>query len=234
MIMSTNTMLSDIEKAAASPVIFTTQSQYSTDVMLTALAHEIKNPTALALAYVALLRQTNTPTEADIYCNHIQRALMDINDITQNILFFHNQRYSIDCVNISTILAEIVSEYQVSIPHVTFLTSVSPNLKYLTCEKFLQLILSNLIKNAGEAAQDTASPGNVSIDVVTDNKFLTITIINDVRQHNTVKPNGNGLGLSICEGLIDKLQGTLQVKSNGNKCITTISLPCHASPSLTS
>ena len=193
-------------------------------MMATALAHEIKNPAALAMAYAGIVRQISSSEEIGEYCNLIQNALMDISDLVQELLFSVHHNPQPCMVDISATLAEMLEEYRMAMPCVIFKLDIPAELLYHASEQYLRLVLSNLIKNAAEATDGTS--GYVKIYATDTYRCLQITIRNSTKIANVAeKKHSNGMGIGICHWLLQQLGGEMCFESNVGECVTTVSLP---------
>ncbi|MDR0273140.1 MAG: HAMP domain-containing histidine kinase [Clostridiales bacterium] len=191
--------------------------------MSTALAHEIKNPAAVALAHVNLLRLENNEEDFSHHLNHIEQALNNICDLVRDMLVATHNRSEAYEVDLHKILADILEIYRAAWPDISFSLNI-PN-EFLPCyghETSLRMIFSNLIKNAVEAIEASEHPGEIEITVARENDFLNVIIIDngnfadseDYDSHE--KPHGNGLGLAICRNLANGLGAQLLTSAAEN------------------
>jgi len=199
--------------------------KYDTEIVA-ALAHEIKNPAALALAHVGLARLGIDDKKAvHQSLAHIEQALADITDLTQEMLFAAYGDAPFYDVYVSDMLKEMLAEYQSAWRNISF--TLDTDVFTFYCRgQFLRLILSNLLKNAVEAVNYTSAeyPGHIVIVSELNGGVLKISIYNNGK-HDMYKPYGNGLGLKICRQLAARMNGTVEVsfgKSGG--CAAEITL----------
>jgi len=197
----------------------------SAEIMATILAHEIKNPAALALAYVGLIRQASPLPEVNEYCNRIQQSLIDISNLVQELLHAaHTPSHPCD-IHLSDMLIQMLGEYQVAIPGISFVINIQSSLICYANEAYVRLVFSNLFKNAAEAAQGT---GHIKVYAVGQPDSLQITVINSCNCKSETKPHGNGLGLGICEWLIAQIGGKMAMEKDvAGDCVVTVSMPCY-------
>ena len=201
---------------------------HAPSMIATALAHEIKNPAALAMAYAGIIRQISNHDEVAEYCNLIQNSLMDISDLVQELLFSIHSSPQPCTVNIADMLVEMLGEYQMAMPCVTFSFEAHPQLVCYASEQYLRLVLSNLLKNAAEAAENLGggyvkvyariSQGNLQVDICNNINFVG---------HMENKRHSNGMGMGICHWLLQQLGGKMRFENNSNMRTTTVSLPCN-------
>ena len=216
----------------------------------TALAHEIKNPAAVAMAHVNLLRRIleETPDSLEIaetpeisespqnplchHLNHIEQSLLDICDLVQDMLtavYSPLEPYEID---IYYVLAEILDTYRAAWPGISFSMTANPPLTCLGQESTLRMIFTNLLKNAVEAVEHGNDiQGHITIRAAhreQDRNFLTVTICDNAPfdGNHGEKLYGNGLGLAICRHLLKQLGGKLHIsQSKGGGWVATVILP---------
>jgi len=199
-----------------------------TEMMAAALAHEIKNPVALAMAYASLIRQTGDSPEINEYCNLIQQSLLDISDLVQDLLFAAHLRSEPCIINVSEMLAEMLNEYRVAMPGISFAINADPSFTCYANEQHVRLIFSNLLKNAAEAAEMTGE-GYVTVYTTKVCEYLQVSIHNSGSFDVQKKPHGSGMGLGICDWLIKQLSGELKIGKNATEdgYVAIVSLPCN-------
>lgn len=193
--------------------------------MTTALAHEIKNPAALALAHVQLLRAGENDWQSSLF--HIERALEDIIDLAQEMLGVSYGAPLAFNFDLHEVLTEVIEAYQAAWPGVNFL--LTPQAVPLTVrapEVCLRMVLSNLIKNAVEADCREVS---VFYGVKDESAFIVIRNDGTGYDENTPpekKPHGNGLGLPIARWLMERIGGNLTLRAGViNGCEAVVRLP---------
>ena len=194
-----------------------------------AIIHEIKNPVALALAHVNLIRH-ELNYESPVYnnLNGIETALFDICDLVQSMLSdscVYGDSYEMD---IREMLDEMLDEYRAAFPSITF-TFASTNIEvpFYAQEMALRMIFSNLLKNAIEAVTERRDClGQISVFVETSvNGEINISIRDNGISEFRAKPNGNGLGLSICNHLADMVGGKIALcHATGGGVVALVSL----------
>jgi len=194
-----------------------------------AIVHEIKNPVALALAHVNLIRhELNNESPVYNHLNGIENALFDICDLVQSMLSdscVYGDSYEMD---IKEMLNEMLEEYRAAFPNITF-TFASANIEvpFYGQEMALRMIFSNLLKNAIEAvAQRHDCMGQISVFAETSiDGVISISIRDNGISEFCAKPNGSGLGLSICNYLAGMIGGKIALcHATGGGVIALVSL----------
>ncbi|MCL2456319.1 MAG: HAMP domain-containing histidine kinase [Defluviitaleaceae bacterium] len=174
--------------------------------MTIALAHEIKNPAAVALAHVNLLR---LELGEEKHLNQIERALNNICGIVREMLLDTKIREELYEVDLSKIFNEILQTYRAAWPEILFLfDDCEKNFFCFGCETSLRMIFSNIIKNAVEAIEFGGENGTIKIFAHTENDFLHVKISDNAAfssREPREKTHGNGLGLAICRSLANSI-----------------------------
>jgi signal transduction histidine kinase len=182
--------------------------------MTAALAHEIKNPAALALAHVGLIRAG--AEDINKCCDNIERALLTIVDLAHEML---SVSYGLPLAydfDLPETLSEVLSMYQAAWPGVRFL--LTPGTEPLTLrahEVSVRMVLTNLIKNAVEAVTaDNRDYPEVSVCAgkKETNVYIIIRDNGPGYDETNKKPHGNGLGLPIARWLLERMGGCLEMR----------------------
>ncbi len=208
------------------------------------IAHEVRNPLTTLKGFLQLIKADNEHYEksfVDLMLNEVDRIEM-ITDEFMSVA--RPQARVFKQENIVEILEYVVKFLQPQ----GLLKGVEVHLDFenqdalLICEKNqLKQVFINLIKNAFEAMP---SGGNIYIKVKNQiPSFIEIQIIDegigmpeDVIQKIgqpffTLKEGGNGLGLMMCQKIIDAHNGTMTISSIMGKGTTfRICLPAESDP----
>lgn len=184
--------------------------------MAAALAHEIKNPAAVALAHVNLLRLDNKDETITFHLNHIETALTDICELVREML--SSAQNSVYEVDLHKILGDILQTYRAAWPDIVFCLNLpEKNAHCLGHETSLRMIFSNLIKNAVEAIEAATVSGEIHISAKAREEFLCVTVTdNAVYLPQASKTDGNGLGLAICRNLASGIGARLSAKTTAS------------------
>ncbi|SMC99580.1 two-component system, NtrC family, sensor kinase [Desulfocicer vacuolatum DSM 3385] len=205
------------------------------------IAHEINNPVAIMVEEAGWIE--DLLEEEDLkQCENLDeftRALRQINtqgrrckEITHKLLSFARKTDStINDVQVNDSIREIVSltGQMARYNNVIIETRLNEGIPYIRISPSeLQQVILNLINNAIDAMEKTG--GTISIETKIshiENKHLVIVIQDNgpgIPRDNlarifdpffTTKPvgKGTGLGLSICYGIIEKMNGKIDVQS---------------------
>lgn len=191
----------------------------------TALAHEIKNPAAVALAHVNLLRLDGKQDKNLMHhLNHIENSITGICKLVQDMLTATHPHDESAEADLHKILTDILETYRAAWPQITFAFDADHHtaLPCLGNATSLRMIFSNLIKNAVEATEAAAVNGTITIDTFYTADNLTV-VISDTGTA-TQKPHGNGLGITICQTLAAGIGAHLSAEPHDGGHTVTVSL----------
>jgi two-component system NtrC family sensor kinase len=215
------------------------------------IAHEINNPLAIISQEAEwvqhLLKTVDLGNEKAL--EEIKDSIREIysqvdrcKEITQNLLNFARKREPvIQMVNINKLVEDMarLAEKEASLANIKILRNYQDDLPIIYSDPpSLRQIVLNLLNNAlyairtnGTIKIRTIRSGDNSIDLTIEDTGCGIPKENLGKIFDpffTTKPQGKGtgLGLAICHGLIDKLDGSISVKSEVGKGTTfTVRLP---------
>ncbi len=208
------------------------------------VAHQINNPLGVIIGQAHMLL-TDLPPDSQAYqaVEVIRRAAYRAGNIVQRMLNLTRKRdYDFQSVDINQSVQDAVMLIKSQIePHIARLSvDLSPELPLIEGSKeHLEDVWLNLLLNARDAIIDSnigeikvttrASAEGDSIEVVVKDNGKGI--LPDDMKHLfqpffTTKEHGIGLGLSICQDLIDRHGGTIRAESKvGEGTTITVSLP---------
>ena len=208
------------------------------------VAHEINNPLGGILVFSHLLLEDLTGTDSKrANVERIIREATRCRDIVKRLLdFAHQPEPKVEPTSINVVLEETLSllKGQALFHNIKIIKKLHPSLPDIMGDRFqLQQALMNIILNAAEAM---SGKGNLIMTTSTlqDGRFLEIAITDNgcgISPENirrlfdpffTTKEvgHGTGLGLAITAGIIERHQGSIEVKSKVKEGATfTIKLP---------
>ncbi len=212
------------------------------DKLFSIIAHDLRSPFNNIVSLAGLLHvAVNVPDieSSQQYVGMIHSTAQHTLVLLDNLLNWAKSQtgqieYKSEKIDLSTIIQEIVDLSQasaqtknISLTHIT-----SGEINIWSDEKMLKTILRNLISNA---IKFTRSGGEISVSVCLDKNHVQITVsdngvgMNDetrkklfgissnISTPGTANEKGSGFGLVLCKEFIDKLGGTISVKSTEGK-----------------
>ena len=251
--------LADKEREMMSQQVIETGKLASIGELAAGIAHEINNPVAIMVeeaGWIQDLIEEERPAMANSdNLSEIERALRQIHtqgkrckDITHKLLSFARKTDSrVNAVSINEALDEVVylSEQRAKYSSIKINKHFQQNLPHIQAsETELQQVLLNIVNNALDAMEKTG--GEINIRSGMEDNFIVVELADSgpgIAQANlgrifdpffTTKPvgKGTGLGLSICYGIINKMGGQIDAKSEVNKgTVFTIRMPINGSSS---
>jgi two-component system NtrC family sensor kinase len=218
--------------------------------LLAGVAHELNNPLSVILGHARLLAQSLQGRAAE-RAEKITAAAERCARIVRTFLALARQHPpERQGVAVGEIVGEAVEllAYQLRVDSVEVSLDLADDLQRLWADPHqLHQVFVNLITNAHQAMSRTPPPRRLAITARTDpaRARLSITVTDtgpgipaEVRSRIfepffTTKPpgQGTGLGLSLCQGIVEDHGGTLTVESApGHGAVFRIELPVTSPP----
>jgi two-component system NtrC family sensor kinase len=244
--------IADKEKDMMSQQVIETGKLASIGELAAGIAHEINNPVAIMIEEAGWIQDLLEEEEFEDSENREElfRALKQINtqgkrckEITHKLLSFARKTDSrVIEIAIGEMLEEIVSlsSQRAKYSNVEIHSQVEKNLPPISAsETEMQQVFLNLVNNALDAMEKTGGKilltarvkGNEIIVTVNDNGpgIAEANLARIFDPFYTTKPvgKGTGLGLSICYGIVKKIGGDIEVRSQKGQGTTfEIRIPC--------
>lgn len=209
--------------------------------LATRVAHDIKSPILIMENLIKNWSNPKTDQNIDFEKQQIIKQINRINYISRTMLEEHKdfdaKFYGIQCMfNIANdVIADKQIEWSADL-QIIDLNYKATNVIWLSSEQAkIKSILSNILNNAYEASTRKNEAINFTID--TDETYILITIqdygcgipdneINNILNGKSLKPQGNGIGLSTAKKFIGSINGKLNITSVINQgTIISIKLP---------
>jgi anti-sigma regulatory factor (Ser/Thr protein kinase) len=201
------------------------------------IAHEIRNPLTSIKGFFQLIKES---TNKDIYYKIIEEELDKIEQVSNEMLILakpHSDlRHSHEILPLINDV-KMLLETQAIIKNISIVTEFKTNNLCIYCEDTkIKQVLINLIKNAIEVMNQ----GTITITVEKTDSQVILSVKDEgpgISKENikklgepfyTTKPKGTGLGLLVCQKIIESHEGSLTVESQeGTGTTFTIELPLH-------
>jgi PAS domain S-box-containing protein len=243
-------------RKAAEQTLRQSEKIAATGRLAASIAHEINNPLASVMNALYILRtNSKMPESALVYVKTAEEELARVVHITKQTLGFYREISSPVMSSVPQLFEEVLAAYDTRIEqgriavHRDF-SDVVPLAAFPT---ELRQVFSNLVLNAIEAI---SGPGNIYIRVRhahdrKDREGIRVIVADDgcgIPAENmpqifepffsTKDSKGTGLGLWVSQGIVQKHQGSLRVRSRTNEtrhgtcCSVFLPFAANETPSL--
>jgi len=202
-------------------------------------AHEVKNPVALIKANIDYMQMCDTKGLYEKNYGIIKKELQKITNIVMDFIKTARptETSEKEIIFIYDLVSEVIEEFNTpqTGKEISFeLNCLDEDLKIFGEYSKICIVFFNIYKNAIEAI---SSKGIISTLIKKDSGEIIIKIVDNGEGINesvekeigtpffTTKPNGSGLGLSICKKIIESHGGTFSICNNRKKgCTVQIKL----------
>lgn len=217
------------------------------DAFVYRTSHDLRAPLSSTLGLIEVLRMEEDPKRFEKYLDMQEQALNKLDNFIQDILdYSRNTRLEIvhEKIDFKTLLEEVFSLYQ----HLGHFNQVEKKIQIKQLDDFygdkkrLIIIFNNLISNAFRYYNPQQEQPYIQISITTSEEQVEIVIQDNglgiaEEHHSKVfemfyrassSAKGSGLGLFIVKESVNKMKGSIQLKSKkgqGSKFI--IILPNH-------
>ena len=213
-----------------------------------AIAHEINQPLSAASTYTGLvaeslegerLRDPGTRDLAAKAVSQIRRAADVVRRLRTLVRLGHSERVPTRTMMIIGEAMDLVRA-DLDRDNIALRLDLEPDLPLVMADRLqIEQVLLNLIRNAAEAIiaarngrRDIVvqarrlSPGLVELSVTDTGTGFASTFAGDVPfPLSTTKPDGLGIGLSLCRSIAEAHGGALMIRNTGSGARVSISLP---------
>lgn len=195
-------------------------------------SHDLRSPLMSILGVTELAKTDEKVTNADYYLGLIEKSVLKLDDYIKNIIdYYQNTRSEelLENVDFNYLVKDVIDSLKNQDQSVNFEFNISQDGDFVSDSFRLRVILSNLVSNAIKYQNPQNQNHKVEIIVNSDNKnayFVIrdngIGILNEhlenifkmfFRAENTNSKQGTGIGLYIVKEALEKIGGTINVKS---------------------
>ncbi len=235
---------SNRELEAAQQGLIRSEKMASVGRLASGLAHEVGNPLQILMGYVELLqRETDSDSRLDILAR-MDEELKRIHSIIQRLLEFARPiRENIQVCDINELVQDVAAlvKGRKGFRKIDFNIVTDPNLEPIPTEaEKIRQVLINLLFNAADAMPDPGgtiilrtqkNPDCVEFQVEDSGSGIAGENLEKVFDpfFTTKEPGkGTGLGLAVCLGLIESMDGSIDIRSEiGRGTTVTVTVPIH-------
>ncbi|MCL2352664.1 MAG: HAMP domain-containing histidine kinase [Firmicutes bacterium] len=213
------------------------------------VAHEIKNPLALALANISLIRLGDSERKYAKQCQVIENELEKINDMVVELVVCARggQNWGAEeAVDAAEVLSGVIGEFRAANGALRFVTRGLEDEFFVRGDRRrLAMVFSNIIKNASEA-QGGAGRVDVALRRAGGGGRLTFDdyggglseagLAGAGRRYYTTKKNGTGLGVLFCRNTMEQWGGKFSLENRAGPdgitegCRVTLEFPDEKEP----
>ncbi|MDD5688179.1 MAG: PAS domain S-box protein [Elusimicrobia bacterium] len=206
------------------------------------VAHELRNPLGVIRLAIYNMSKKNTNKSLESHIVNVEKKLMESEQIINNLLNYSKLKIpNYGKVRIYDILKESISFTKKIFckQNVTVVEKFkSLKLKYIDADSYqISEILNNILSNAYQSVVDKKGKIEVAARLV-KKEFIVLTISDngvgidekDIEKvfdpFFTKKPKGTGLGLTICNELVNLHNGEIKIQSTkGKGTVLTLKIP---------
>ncbi len=212
--------------------------------LLASVAHELNNPLAVVVGHTALLERSLAGTPHGARAEQINQAAQRCARIVRNYLALARQRPpEREAVEVNAVIREALElfAYALRVDDVEVTLDLADNLPLLAADPHqLHQVIVNLVTNAHHALREVHPPRRLRLatrrGATGDRVWIEVSdtgpgIPPEVQARLfepffTTKRAGTGLGLSLCQSIVEGHRGTIEVESRqGEGATFRIALP---------
>jgi signal transduction histidine kinase len=219
------------------------------DQFIYSASHDLKAPLSSLLGLISILRKRVEPNIHDEYFELMEGSIKRLEKHIKEIIQYsknHQLDISIHEIKLKDTIELNINQlkFQIGTEEIEIRMDVIEKVSFFSDPMRLNMILFNIISNAFKYYDNTKPKKSISINVFVNTKMATISVedngvgiehkylerIFELFFRANEKSTGSGLGLFIAKEAIDKLQGTIKVKSEpGRGTLFTVTIPNHFS-----
>jgi C4-dicarboxylate-specific signal transduction histidine kinase len=209
--------------------------------LMSGIAHEINNPLTVLQGYAATLADGHYGDAVKPIGERLETSTRRVHSIVENLLAFaRNRPPTRRRVSLQKIVQQALDLIGADLrrANISVRTKFSEPLPPLLLDEqqFEQVIL-NLLNNARHALEEHAGERVIDVAVESTREEVSVSVRDNgpglapeireklFRPFFTTKPNGNGLGLSLCRRFVEAHGGRIEAKPASAGTLFVIRLP---------
>lgn len=212
------------------------------DRFVYSVSHDLRSPLTSMLGLILLAEEEITSAEARHYFELLKSSAQKLDKFIRDILdYSRNTRTDTetDIIDLQELVTDIASQYQ-SQKSVAIRLNIPDQLVLQSDRTRIAMILNNLISNGVRYARKSTLDSFVEIKARREESYVVIEIrdnglgipaeiqprVFDMFFRGSKESEGSGLGLYIVKEALEKLHGTIEMKSKeGEGSVFTIKIP---------
>lgn len=195
-------------------------------------SHDLSAPLKSVLGLVNIMRMETDPAKLRTYYDYIESSIKKLDSVIKSLVEFSRNTHHpviVANVNVHEIAKDVVGElaFWPEAQHVKIINNIKPDDVVKSDPDRLKVILHNLIGNSIKYADQKKSTPTIWLDTYKDDDAFVLEVkdngigIEESKQENVFKmffrgsdrSKGSGLGLFIVKEMVEKLKGTIVLKS---------------------
>ena len=190
-------------------------------------------PLKSILGLVNIAKIEDKDKNLQVHLNYIEESIIKQENVIKSLIqYSRNARQVIkqESINLFDLVSQVIHDlrYLSGSDQINIINKLNVNEFLITDEQRMQIVLNNMISN-GIKYQDTEKPDSyIKIDIKKEAEFWQLIVedngqgipddqqkkIFDMFHRATEESDGSGLGLFIVKEAVDRLGGTISVKSS--------------------
>lgn len=219
--------------------------QEEMDIFIYHASHQIKSPLTTILGATYLLKRDNRSEQAiHFYSGIIEDQVKRLDSIFKELMHVYSNSQSViqqESIDFHSIIENLMTELAPRYPDVQVRYSILGDQEFYGDSVRLRLLLQNLISNGLKFQKPSETNPWIAVRVEVSGQEVVITVEDNgigideqTRDHDIFKiffkgseisKKGFGIGLFLVKNIVEKLEGTIQVKSSARGSTFVISIP---------
>lgn len=200
------------------------------DNFVYSVSHDLRSPLVTSLGLLDIAKQETSQNQKDEYLNLIEESLLKLDNFICDILnLSRNNRTDVvrTEINLKQFIEEIIKQNAVELPNFKYEIKVSGSSEIYNDPRRIQMLLNNLVSNAIRYRDKEKECNFLVIEIFNDSNKCELNFSDNgigIGKEHLAKifnmfyranenSRGSGLGLYIVKEVLEKLKGSIHVKS---------------------
>ncbi|HEX8548814.1 MAG TPA: PAS domain S-box protein [Cytophagaceae bacterium] len=208
------------------------RANFELDSFVYRASHDLRAPLRSVLGLVNIIKEEESAEKRNYYFGLIEKSIGKLDFFIADLInFSRNSRLEVnsDKINFKTILSDCIDnlKYMENAAAINIIYNIKDDIEFYSDESRISIIFQNLLSNSFKYINTKATDHYIKIAVSTSKKGAAITVEDNGKGihkefHDKIfnmffrasyDSYGSGLGLYITKQVIEKLKGTITVKS---------------------